>query len=82
VDLPVELILRLNEAALAEVIFNGVLESQTTDHRAAGESADAHEAPGMECGHAAPQAPNADSSWAPQDGRADLRRLRFPSAAW
>lgn len=59
VDIPVSLIQRMNEAALAEVIFNGVLSVQNDDHRATGESADGTSSSshpsGMECGHAAPQ---------------------------
>lgn len=55
--LDVAQIQKLNEQALADLIFYTVLDNLETDHRAAGESADAElrAAPGMECGHAAAQ---------------------------
>jgi hypothetical protein len=55
--LEVAVIQRLPEQAIADRIFDAVLEKVATDHRAAGESADAQlrGAPGMECGHAAAQ---------------------------
>lgn len=55
-QLEVAFIQRLNEQALADWVFDTVLEKVATDHRAAGDSADAQlrGAPGMECGHAAP----------------------------
>jgi hypothetical protein len=61
VPIDVSMIRRINTEALAEFIFNAAL-SKITDHRAAGESAAAHEATGMECGHAAPQVPEGPTS--------------------
>lgn len=66
VTLETALIERLNESALADLIYNGVLELQKSDHRAAGESADPEATvPGMESGHAASQARTMDTNGSP-----------------
>lgn len=71
--LEVALIQRLNEAALADLIFNAALELMQTDHRAAGDSADVQTS-GMECG----LAPQQDSA---EQGVPLAGRIPAPAAA-